>query len=43
MTLLAPDLLPPVAAIGYSLVYLIFGGGIFGASVIYLLAKLLRR
>lgn len=33
----------PVAAIGYSLLYLLFGGGIFGAIVIYIIAKMLRR
>jgi hypothetical protein len=35
--------LPPIAAIGYSLLYLLFGGGIFGAIVIYIIAKLLRH
>jgi hypothetical protein len=33
----------PVAAIGYSLLYMLFGGGIFGAIVIYVIAKLLRH
>lgn len=33
----------PVAAVGYSLLYLLFGGGIFGAIVIYVIAKMLRR
>jgi len=32
-----------VAAIGYSLVYLLFGGGIFGAIVIFIVAKMFRR
>ena len=32
---------PPVAAVGYSLVYLLGGGGIFGAIVIFLVAKML--
>lgn len=31
----------PLAAIGYSLVYLLGGGGLFGAIVIFLVAKLL--
>jgi hypothetical protein len=31
----------PVAAIGYSLLYLLFGGGFFGAIVIFFLAKAL--
>jgi hypothetical protein len=30
---------PPLAAIGYSLVYMLFGGGIFGAAVIFFIAK----
>ncbi len=33
----------PFAAIGYSLLYLLFGGGIFGAVVIFIIAKLLRK
>jgi hypothetical protein len=33
----------PVAAIGYSLVYLLFGGGLFGAVVIFVIAKMLGR
>lgn len=33
----------PLAAIGYSLVYMLFGGGIFGAIVIFLIAKMFRR
>jgi hypothetical protein len=33
----------PAAAIGYSLVYMLFGGGIFGAIVIYVIAKMLRH
>lgn len=40
---LALMILPPVAAIGYSLLYLLFGGGIFGAIVIYIIAKMLRH
>ncbi len=31
--------LPPVAAIGYSLLYLVFGGGFIGAAVIFVIAK----
>jgi len=31
------------AAAGYSLVYLLAGGGIFGAGVIYVIAKMLGR
>ena len=36
----APVLL---AAVGYSLIYLLLGGGVGGAVVIYLIAKVLRR
>jgi hypothetical protein len=31
----------PLAAIGYSLVYLLGGGGFFGAIVIFIIAKML--
>jgi hypothetical protein len=40
MTLIA---LLPLAAIGYSLIYLLFGGGLIGAAVIFVAAKLLGR
>ena len=33
----------PLAAIGYSLVYMLFGGGLFGAVVIFIIAKMLGR
>ena len=33
----------PVAAIGYSLLYLLFGGGFIGAVVIFVIAKMLGR
>jgi len=33
----------PVAAIGYSLIYLLFGGGLFGAVVIFFVAKMLGQ
>lgn len=36
-------LLMPVAAIGYSLVYLLLGGGLGGAVVVYIVAKMLGR
>ena len=35
--------LPPLAAIAYSLVYLLLGGGCFGAVVIFIVAKTLRK
>jgi len=36
------DLLP-LAAAGYSLVYLLAGGGVFGAIVIFFIAKMLGK
>ncbi len=33
----------PVAAAGYSLLYLLFGGGLVGAIVIFILAKLFGK
>ena len=32
-----------VAAVEYSLIYMLFGGGIFGAIVIYFVAKMFGR
>jgi hypothetical protein len=34
---------PIFAAAGYSLVYLLGGGGLFGAVVIFIIAKMLGR
>jgi hypothetical protein len=34
-------MVPVVSAIGYSIIYLLAGGGIFGAFVIYVIAKML--
>jgi hypothetical protein len=34
---------PPVMAIGYSLLYLLFGGGFGGAVIIFIIAKMLRK
>ena len=34
---------PLFAAVGYSLVYLLAGGGFFGAVVIFFIAKMLGR
>jgi hypothetical protein len=42
MEILATQALP-MAAAGYSLVYLLGGGGIFGAIVIFIIAKMLGR
>jgi len=33
----------PIAAIGYSLLYLLFGGGLGGAFVIFIIAKMLGK
>ena len=41
--MLALLVMMPVAAIGYSLVYMLFGGGLFGAVVIFFIAKMLGR
>jgi hypothetical protein len=35
--------LPVFAAIGYSLVYMLAGGGVFGAAVIFVVAKMLGK
>jgi hypothetical protein len=34
---------PMLGAIGYSLVYLLAGGGVFGAVVIFIVAKMFGR
>jgi hypothetical protein len=36
-------ILLPIAAIGYSFLYLLFGGGLFGAVVIFFIAKLFGK
>ncbi len=33
----------PLAAIGYSIIYLLLGGGLGGAVVVFIVAKMLRR
>lgn len=33
----------PVAAAGYSLLYMLFGGGLIGAVVIFIIAKMLGK
>jgi hypothetical protein len=35
--------IPVFAAAGYSLLYLLFGGGLIGAVVIFILAKLFGK
>ena len=37
------EMVHPVAAVGYSLVYLLLGGGFFGAVVIFFVAKMFGR
>ena len=41
--MIALTILPLIAAAGYSLVYLIAGGGLVGAFVIFMIAKMLGR
>jgi hypothetical protein len=36
-------IMPPLAAAGYSMIYLLFGGGIGGAIVIFFIAKMLGK
>jgi len=33
----------PIAAAGYSLLYLLLGGGFFGAVIIFIVAKMLGK
>ena len=35
--------IPPLAAIGYSLVYLLAGGGLGGATLIFIIAKMFGK
>ena len=42
MIVLAQTLLP-LAAVSYSFVYLLAGGGVFGALVIFVIAKMLGK
>ncbi len=41
MTLLA--IIMPLAAVGYSLIYLLLGGGLVGAAIVFMVAKLFGR
>ena len=36
-------MMTPVAAVGYSLIYLLLGGGLGGAVLIFIVAKMLGR
>jgi len=42
MTTLLPHVVP-LAAIGYSLLYLLFGGGLGGAFLIFIVAKMFGK
>jgi hypothetical protein len=33
----------PMAALGYALLYILFGGGLFGAVVVFFIAKMLGK
>lgn len=33
----------PIAAAGYSMIYLLFGGGLGGAVIIFIVAKILGK
>jgi len=33
----------PLAAVGYSIIYLLFGGGLGGAVIIFIIAKMLGK
>ena len=37
------DMVLPVAAVGYALLYLLLGGGFFGAVVIFVVAKMFGK
>jgi hypothetical protein len=36
-------LIAPLAAVGYSILYLLLGGGFFGAVIIFIVAKMFRK
>jgi hypothetical protein len=36
-------MIPIIAAVGYSILYLLFGGGLGGAILIFIVAKMLRK
>jgi hypothetical protein len=36
-------LMLPMAAIGYSMIYLLFGGGLGGAVIIFIIAKMFGK
>ncbi len=42
-TMIALIIQPMFAAAGYSLIYLLGGGGLLGAIIIFIIAKMLRK
>jgi hypothetical protein len=43
ISLMSVSMLMPVAAIGWSFLYLLCGGGLVGAVVIFIVAKIFRK
>jgi hypothetical protein len=41
--MIAMTMIPMIAAAGYSLLYLLFGGGFGGAILIFIVAKMLGK
>ncbi len=41
--MIAPMIHPMIAAVGYSLIYILGGGGLFGAFIIFIIAKMLGK
>ncbi|MCX7010343.1 MAG: hypothetical protein NTY53_24410 [Kiritimatiellaeota bacterium] len=43
MSMLALIVTPVIAAAGYSMIYLLGGGGLFGAFIIFVVAKMMGK
>jgi hypothetical protein len=41
--MIAFEIIPMLGAIGFSLIYLLCGGGLFGAFLIFIVAKMFRK
>jgi len=41
--MIEPMIIPMLGAIGYSMLYLLMGGGVVGAAVIFVVAKMFGR
>jgi len=41
--MIATVIIPMFGAIGYSFLYLLLGGGVFGAAVIFVIAKMFGK